>query len=360
MFTTLAYLDMTVRSLRAQSLLLICLLSPGVLAGQGAADSNVVRMLAFGDINLGRSVGQELVRGNLDYPFDSIRVVLQSADIVFANLESQLTDQKGETQHPKFNLIFCGPPEGAQSLKGANISVVSTSNNHAFDYGFRALKETIQSLHNEDIHAVGTSVDSVSIFQPVIVDVKGLRIAFVAYTQFVNMKRGWSGRVSLYDSTRIKKEIALARRSADIVIASYHGGGEYVDAPEKVTHAQLRFLVDAGADIVFGHHPHVPQGIELYKDKFIFLSLGNFVFFQPQRYWTQRSFGVDMELSHSSDARISSVRLIPFRAGKQPSLHLSDEEHDLLFKRLQRLSNVRLVQKDRIIYVRIPSFTTGE
>ena len=300
-------------------------------------------LLAFGDVNLGRSVGQELLKGNLSYPFDSLGAAFAFADIVFANLESQLTDQKGETQHPQYNLIFCGPPQGAQSLKQAGFNIVSTANNHAFDYKLRALKETIRNLGEAGISFVGTNAHGNSRFAPVFIEKNGIRFGFAAYTLFVNSKKGWRGYISDFDTARIRRELRILRDSSDVVVASYHGGKEYVDRPDVETDRHLKFLADAGADVVLGHHPHVPQGIERYNGSWIFKSLGNFVFYQPQLEWTQKSFGVRLKVEkNNSRVRINAVSVLPLRASRQPSFSLTPLEVEQVRVRLQKLSNVEL------------------
>ncbi len=321
-------------------------------------DSSSVTVLAFGDVNLGRSVGQEILKGNIDHPFDSIRVFLQHADLVFVNLESQLTDQNGLTQHPKDRFIFCGPPEGALSLRRAGVDIVSTANNHAFDYGMRGLVETIENLVNAEVAYVGTGKDSVGTFSPAILTRKEIRIGFVAYTEFVNIKGEWGGRISLFDTKRVRKEIGELRRQVDVVIASYHGGAEYVDEPPKRTRMQMQALVDAGADVVLGHHPHVPQGLEIYKGKLIVHSLGNFVFYQPQRFWTQRGIGVELTfVKHASSTTLTHARLLPVRVGKQPSYLHDPTEREGLLTRLQALSPLPLNEHEGWFSLGISQFT---
>ena len=227
-------------------------------------------VLLFGDINLGRALGQDLLSGKIDYPFENMKSILKSADIVFANLESQVTDQRGETESPKSNYVFCAPPAAAKALKRGGVTIVSTANNHAFDYSFRGLQETIKYLEEEKIRYVGTSKDSVRAFPPVVIKRRGISVGFLAYTQFVNGNDLWWGRISVFDSVRARRDIASLRSKVDCVVVSFHGGGEYVDRPDEKTLRQMRSLVDAGADLVVGHHPHVPQGIEEYRKKLIF------------------------------------------------------------------------------------------
>jgi poly-gamma-glutamate capsule biosynthesis protein CapA/YwtB (metallophosphatase superfamily) len=325
-----------------------------MLKGQDRQSESRLSLMSFGDVNLGRAVGQELLKGNLDYPFKWVKDTLAKSDLVFVNLESQLSEQGGETQHPKYNLIFCGPPVGAEALKRANISVVSTANNHAFDYGVRALKETILNLQGAGIPFVGTSVDSVDHSDPVIVEREGMRIGFLAYTQFVNLKGPWIGRIALFEAQRARRDIDSLRAKVDIVVVSYHGGEEYKDNPSEKLRRDFRTLADAGADVVVGHHPHYVQGIEMYRGKLLCYSLGNFVFYQPQLEWTQFGLGVEIGfMRRGAHVLIDHARLLPLRAGLQPAFTVSSEEKKAFFNRLKKLSPAHLYEKDGAWFIRI-------
>lgn len=312
-------------------------------------------LLAFGDVNLGRNLGQKLLKGKIDYPFLRMAGLLKSADAVFVNLESQVTDQKGETESPTSNLIFCAPPVAASVLKRAGISVVSTANNHAYDYSRRGLRETIENLQREQILFAGTSIDSVAQFAPAILERNGISIGFLAYTQFLNFRGNWQGRVSVYDSTRARQEIKALRPLVDLIFVSYHGGGEFVEKPDRRTLKELRSFIDLGADVVLGHHPHVPQGIESYAGKLIFHSLGNFVFHQAQKDWPGRSFGVAFcFLKESQRTNIASIQLIPIRSYEQPGIELPAAEMHELVKRLRRLSNVEIDFRNDSLSIPLP------
>ncbi|GJQ20642.1 MAG: capsular polysaccharide biosynthesis protein [Bacteroidia bacterium] len=316
------------------------------------SDSTGVTIMALGDVNLGRSVGQRLLKGDVAYPFLQIRPVLERHDIVFANLESQIANRGGETQHPRDRYRFCAPPQAAQALRLGGISVVSTSNNHAFDYGAEALAETIDELSAAGVQWTGTSKDSVDLFPPAIVERNGIRIGFVAYTEFVNRGKGWTGTISIFEQSRARREIAHLRKKAEFVIASYHGGTEYADAPSRGTLAQLRALVDAGADIVVGHHPHVPQGIEWYGRGLIFYSLGNCVFLQPHNTWARKAFAVSMEVRRlGGSVRLAGIKLLPLAVSNQPTFDVTDGVADSLYERLRRLSTAEITRKDKYIVV---------
>ncbi len=329
----------------------ICLSSAAVVLSQTVDSVSTITVLLFGDVNLGRSLGQDLLKGTVDNPFKRMDSILLSADAVFVNLESPITDQKGETENPKSNFVFCAPPIAATVLKKGGVSLVSTANNHAFDYSLKGLRETILDLEKEHIGHVGTSVDSVDRIPPVIVKRNGIAIGFLAYTQFVNAAGPWQGRIAVFDSMQARRDIKRLKRKTDFVIVSFHGGKEYTVGPDTRTKRQLESLVNAGADIVVGHHPHVPQGIEVFNDKLIFYSLGNFVFNQATP-WAKRSFGVELKVSKRQNvANITSVRLIPFRPYKQPATDLPVAELDSLVARLRSSSNAKIVARNDSLFV---------
>lgn len=311
--------------------------------------------MGLGDVNLGRSAGQILLKGDAEYPFAEVRTVLQEHDIVFANLESQIADLGGETQHPKDRYRFCAPPEAARALRLGGISVVSTSNNHAFDYGLKALRETIDHLEAEGVPWTGTAKDSVGMFPPAIVVRNGIRVGFLAYTEFVNRGKDAGGRISVFTPARMRKEIQALRKSVDLVVVSYHGGAEYVESPPRHTAQQMRMIAEAGADIVLGHHPHVPQGLEVHRKAWIFHSLGNFVFLQPQREWTQKSFGVSIRVVKAGGrTEVESVHLLPVQVSNQPTFSVGEEVQESVWKRLERLSSVPIKRKgDQLVVSRI-------
>ncbi len=312
-----------------------------------------VSLLALGDVNLGRTVGQEILKGKTDFPFEKFDSLLARAEFVFANLECPVTDQNGETQSPKSNFIFCAPPGAGATLRRAGITVVSTANNHAFDYGLRGLQETIKFLRKDSVLFAGTVMNAGEEFTPVVIERCGIRIGILAYTQIVNFRKRWKGLISIFDSARACREIQALRPQVDFVIASYHGGDEYKDIPGKSAEREMRLLAEFGADFVLGHHPHVPNGIEIYRGCWIFHSLGNAVFNQPQRFWTQRSFAALLMLEkRNGQKKISSIELIPFHPGYQPSLDLDKNKAQELMDRVQMLSTVSITHTERGYFVK--------
>ena len=144
------------------------------------------RSLGIGRVNFGRECGQAILANPTYDPFQFVEPLWRDSDITFVNLESQLSDQKGETQSPKNRLIFTGPPGGADVLARAGIDVVSTANNHAWDYGRSALFETLDNLARAGVANVGTGKTFDAAYAPA-----SSRSAFSSWA----LRSTWSRRV---------------------------------------------------------------------------------------------------------------------------------------------------------------------
>jgi poly-gamma-glutamate capsule biosynthesis protein CapA/YwtB (metallophosphatase superfamily) len=240
-------------------------------------------IVAGGDVNFGRECGQAILADSKYDPFRFMGTLWGDADVRFVNVESQLSDQQGETQSPRNRLVFTGPPGGANTLAQAGIGVVSTANNHAWDYGRGALFETIDNLKRAGVKQAGIGRTLDEAYAPAVVEVGGRRVAVVAVTQIWNAGEidEHEGRkhVAWARPNRVRAALERARREADIVLLSYHGGAEYIDAPVPPTRKFIDSVVKTGlVDVVIGHHPHVMQGVGFVRGKPVFYSLGNFVF----------------------------------------------------------------------------------
>ena len=306
-----------------------------------------IRLLAVGDVNLGRGVGQAILNGDTLFPFVAVRDSFIHYDIVFANLESQLSDQGGETQHPKNNLIFTGPPAGAIALRKGGVSVVSVANNHALDYGVKALRETIRYLDSAGVLHAGTSDDTLGMYEPAILSLNDIRVAVFACTDVMNFEgTWWKKHVASADTSGLLPRIRALRDSVDFIIVSYHGGDEYADRATLRTREFAREVIAGGADLFIGHHPHVPYGVEEDNGKYIVPSLGNFVFRQPDHFWTQRSFAFAAEIVKDTlGTRVSSFRCLPVRTGFQPEFLADSSESDIILERIRTLSTHTLAQQ---------------
>ncbi|MBP1653798.1 MAG: hypothetical protein H6Q28_354 [Bacteroidetes bacterium] len=316
--------------------------STAVRADTVAAGSTSVRLLALGDVNLAREVGRRILGGDTLWPFVNVDRELREYDIVFVNLESNLSDQDGETQHPDNNLIFSGPPAGAWALRNAGVSVVSTANNHALDYGRAAKDSTIRYLRQAGVLWSGTANVRDSLYEPAILERNGIRFAFFAVTAIMNMPGDWwKGHVAFADTGKLLPRIRAWRENVDVVVVSYHGGNEYQDRPHRPLREFAEAVLNNGGDLFLGHHPHVPYGIVSVGKGIAAHSLGNFVFHQPQRYWTRRSFGLAVTFTRAGGrTSISDWRVLPLRAGNQPAFLPPGAEADTVAARVRALSSI--------------------
>jgi poly-gamma-glutamate capsule biosynthesis protein CapA/YwtB (metallophosphatase superfamily) len=305
------------------------------------AESDAVLIVAGGDVSFGREVGQRVVENPVYAPFAGILPFFRDADVRFVNLESQLSEQQGETQSPRHRLIFTGPPEAARTLARAGIHVVSTANNHAWDYGRSALFETLEHLRAAGIQSAGTGRDPEQAYRPAILRSKGLSVALFALTHVWNQgpidKHEGRDYVAWATFAKLREALAKARAENDIVLVSYHGGAEYQDAPSPQTRGFVRAVIEAGADAVIGHHPHVIQGIGWFSGRPVFYSLGNLVFgSRGEHPWTRYGMLARMRVSAGAPP---SFGICPYRIDDFVPVVLSTSPSDP--ERIRFLAHLR-------------------
>jgi len=245
-----------------------------------------IRMVLAGDIMLERGVEYMVEKygsGDFKFPFLKIAGYLKGADIVFANLEGPISD-KGIKVGSIYS--FRHKPESMEGLNYAGFNVISLANNHAFDYGREALEDCLTRLSNVGIDYVGAGFSEDETYSPLIKEIKDTKIGFLAYTNLgpeTWKARGDNSGIAWIDGSelsRAKLEIEKAKSEVDILIVSLHAGEEYQETPAQFQVDFAKMAIDAGADIIAGHHPHVVQPFEKYQQGYIAYSLGNFIFDQ--------------------------------------------------------------------------------
>lgn len=244
-------------------------------------------MVVCGDVMLGRGVATAMAQNGMFYPFEQMAPYLKSADLTFGNLEASLSQQG--TPIPGKGIWLRGDPEAAAALKEAGFDVLSVANNHILDYDSPALLDTLKYLRDQEIDPVGAGKDLTEAVQPVIKEVNGYKIAFIAATEMADIFWDYSyprtfeakedrPGVQKLDPDQLVEAVSALKDVVDLIIVSLHWGTEYSDYPLEVQRETAHRLVDAGAKLVLGHHPHCLQGMEVYKDSLIAYSLGNFVY----------------------------------------------------------------------------------
>ena len=247
-----------------------------------APATTTVTLIAVGDIMLSRTVADRMEQSGLDYPFQKVSSFLNEADIVFGNLETPLIDGR---RIESSEMIFRANPAAAGALRRAGFTILSLANNHTPNFGARGLLETFRSLTENDIKYVAAGKNSTEANQPVYLTVNNFTFAFLAYNDAGVVPVSYEATADRPGTAfmRIDKMTAAvkqAKAEADFVIVSMHAGDEYKVLPNQAQIDFARAAVDAGAELVIGHHPHVVQTVERYRGKNIFYSLGNFVFDQ--------------------------------------------------------------------------------
>ncbi len=260
---------------------------------EGVDENSTIRLALVGDIMLSRNVARDLAARNLDYtyPFQATAPMLRTSDVVFGNLESPISG-RGEQLDKKY--VFNAAPESVKGLVAGGFDVVSLANNHTLDFGTIALEDTQRILAEAGIGEIGIATGDAA-QTPFIIERKGIRVGFLAYadheTPFAYAKEflpfATGPAKALKES--ISRDIATLKSRVDIVVVSLHWGIEYEDVPNARQIELGQFVIDAGAHIVAGHHPHVQQDAAWYKDGLIIYSMGNFVFDQRSRPKTRIS-----------------------------------------------------------------------
>ncbi len=240
-----------------------------------------ITLYFVGDIMLDRRVGEVMERkSDYTFPFLKIKKELNKADILFGNLESMIS-KEGYRQGSIYS--FRADPRSIEGLTLAGFDLLSLSNNHSFDYGVNALMDTKRRLEEVDIVPLGAGLKEEA-YSPYLMEKKGTTFAFLAYTLLG--APGWEAKesvpgISWYREDLMKEGIEEAKeKGADLIIISFHYGEEYQKEPSSSQKEVSKIAIDAGADIIIGHHPHVIQPVAYYKEGLIAYSLGNFVFDQ--------------------------------------------------------------------------------
>ncbi len=268
----------------------------------------VTRILLGGDVMLSRYVGiVARAKGDPGWPLHDVSVLLSSADIAFANLESPFSDRGRVVDK---GMLFKAEPEMIQALQLAGIDIVSTANNHARDCGRYGVEYTLDWLQQHGIAAVGTAATAEAARRGTVLDRNGVRFGFLAYTydQSNGNHPDLDDRIAMMEPGQLAgdvKSYAGARRCGD----RFDARRRRVSATPNIQQQEFAHAaIDAGASVVVGHHPHVTQPVESYGKGVIFYSLGNLVFDQFQQKETQRGWIGDVRFCGK---RMTEYSVIP-------------------------------------------------
>lgn len=246
-----------------------------------AVPEETATLTFIGDVMFDRGV-KSSVKNNFSNDYSKLfenLTELKQADIAFANLEGPISEN-GKNVGSIYSFRF--EPIIAKILKDSGIDIVSFANNHVGDWSLTAFKDTLNNLNLNGILFTGAGRDKKTASQVTIIETKGIKVGFLGFSDvgpnWIEAKENQAGQLLASDPNRLLY-IQEAKKIVDILVVSYHWGDEYKSHNSRQT-LLAHSSIDNGADIIIGHHSHVIQDIEIYKDKIIAYSLGNAIFDQ--------------------------------------------------------------------------------
>jgi len=276
-------------------------------------------LLFVGDIMLGRRVETDMEKKGVDYPFASTTELMSRQDLTIGNFEGSIPEKHVQT--PELTFQFAVKDTYLNTIKNAGFDILSLANNHALDYGIGGLTNTLATCVRSSLVCFGNPTE-VSISSSYIARVNDVNVGFI----FIH---------TLFDEPsdeELEQQLTYLFEYSEVQVAYIHWGTEYLLTHTANQTAFAKKLIDAGVDVVIGHHPHVVEDIELYKQKPIFYSLGNYVFDQYFSSDVQEGLGIQMNIQ-KNDITYSLIPFTSVNSRSQP--HIEDSvEQKILFARI--------------------------
>lgn len=303
-----------------------------------------IKLFAVGDILLSESVAELIRNKGPKEPFVFVLDEFKKSDLLFGNLECPLSN-RGKPLKNK--CCLCSPPETVKSLKHGGFNILSLANNHIFDYGYEGFKDTVVLLEENNISWFGAGKNLEEARKPAILSIDNLSIGFLGYAwDFIGSINGTKnnfGTAPLNEKI-ILEDVKNLKGKIDKMIVSLHWSYDKEKYPLPSQRDLAHKIIDAGADLILGHHPHVLQGIEKYGNGVIVYSLGNFIFpdiFFKNYQITQKSENKESIIFECKMSRdeIKNLDIIPARTISlpQPKI-LKGEDKELTLRKIEKLS----------------------
>lgn len=290
--------------------------------------ATTITIKAVGDIIPGTNYPVNKLPKEKEFLFESVKPYLQGADILFGNFESTLTDYAYSSKSVGGGQLFAfrTPPSYNQLLKKVGFNILNVANNHSYDFNEQGFKDTIQNIDSAGMMAVGKRG------QIIYKKVKGVTVAFIGFSNYGDVH---NSLLELKESQEIVKK---AREKAEIVVISVHAGAEGTGAL-RVKNQNEFFLgenrgnmvlfshtmIDAGADLILGHGPHVTRAVELYKGKLIAYSLGNFMGYRTLSTAAELGNSMILEVKLNPKGQFVAGKIIPVQLDGQGIPHIDND-----------------------------------
>lgn len=298
--------------------------SADTLISQEVNKPDTVSIVMVGDVMLGTNYPSSsyLPPGNNCYPLlNSVKNLIQDADISFCNLEGVFAGESGtpkSCKNPENCYVFRMPDEYVDCLVDAGFDLLSVANNHVNDFGTAGRVNTIRVLENAGLRFAGFTNRPYTIF-----DQGGLTIGFCAFSPN-------SGVMDIRNLNQAESIVRLLNDTCDIIIVSMHGGAEGRDHQHVTRNTEIFLnanrgnvyefahrMIDAGADIIIGHGPHVTRAMEIYNDRFIAYSLGNFATYSRFNISGPNGIAPLIKIWIDSDGKFLGGKIIPIMQPKE-------------------------------------------
>ncbi|MEM9925694.1 MAG: CapA family protein [Cyanobacteria bacterium P01_D01_bin.50] len=282
--------------------------------------SETITIQAVGDVIPGTNFPNYRLPSNKNNLIPaSVRAYLQRADLLFGNFESTLTSHPYTSKDTSRGQVFAfrSPPSYAQLFADVGFDVFNIANNHALDFGNVGFRDTMRNFDNVGIQTVGHKN------QILYLEKKSMTVAMIGFAPYTMYN-------SIHDLETATALIREAKSRADIVVVSMHAGAEGTNALHVKNRTEYfygenrgnsiqfaRAAIDAGADLVFGHGPHVPRAMEIYNDKLIAYSLGNFLGYRTLSTRAQAGYSMILEVKLNRWGNLVGSKIIPVRMSSQ-------------------------------------------
>lgn len=237
--------------------------------------------ISFGDNYASASMGLCSYRRQnpLSDPFSEVKSQFRSASLVFGNLETVLSDA-GLNRSDLHSVHMRGRPDDIETIVDAGFDVVNVANNHMLQHGEVAFHDTIDALQQNDISVVGLARDDGRHCVPLVTQLGDTEAVFLGYGFEKDKYHRGTTLYAQGHEISVLEDIRAAKSASNVVICSFHWGKEFIRYPSSAQVGLAQRAVEAGCDLILGHHPHVMNGFEYWKDGLVFYSLGNFLFDQ--------------------------------------------------------------------------------
>ncbi|MGG6314343.1 CapA family protein [Paenibacillus macerans] len=322
---------------------------PGDSPSGNGNDEDRLLIHFAGDTIFSGKVEEKLEKTGYEYPYEYVRELFQNDDLSVLNLETPVTEGGEPAENKTF--VFKSPPKALGPMAKAGVDAVNLANNHILDQGVAGLNDTMKALRQYHVLYAGAGKNSKDAYAPVYIERKGIKIALFGFSRVVP-EPGWvagankAGVASAYAPEPALNAIRAARENADLVLVMTHWGKERTTKLEDHQQELAHAFIDAGADLVVGGHPHVMQGLENYKGKWIAYSTGNFIFTKSKDPKTWETAVFAASCTRDGDCRL---QLIPYRTELGQPVPMSPEDGSKLLREIESYSpGVRIAETGEV------------